>query len=153
MIELLTNPLESFDLDSVYNLNHKPQRWKDTRNLLLWARDRLTCEADIAQRARDIAIKRAEEDHLAKAVKEAAEKRAEEARWIQKFKKGTKVKLSERGHQAPPEYDWSDDAIKPGDVGEVLVCRMLYGVVDVFLKGPHGRTGSYDAEHLEVVPR
>lgn len=151
MIELLTNPLEHFDLDSVYNCYHNTPQWREARNLLFWARDRLQVEAAIAQTTRDTALERAEEAHSAQMVAEANEKRARDARSTEKFKKGTKVRLSKKGGQAPSGYDWSDDAIMPGDVGEVLVCRVLDGVVDVFVKGPRGRTCSYDADQLEVV--
>jgi len=148
---LLANPMETMDLGGVYNCYDKCLEWREARSTLIWARDRLHAEDRRAREAQGKADDQAEQERLNKEAAAEAERRAKEAQWMNKFKKGTKVRLSRKGKQAPPGYDWSDDAIMPSDVGEVLVCRLVQGEVDVFIKGPRGRTCSYDADQLEVV--
>jgi hypothetical protein len=59
---------------------------------------------------------------------------------------GDEVCLNEAGVEVPPGYDWSEDALQPGEFGEVV--RTGNGIV---VKGPRGNTDVYEEEFLEVV--
>merc|ERR1711971_206158 len=93
------------------------------------------------EQQRQAAAAAEEKARKAKLAKELAARAAD-------FKKGDKVKLSASGCEAPEDYDWSRDAMQPGDVGIVLSARVVDEIVDVFLKGPSGRTDSYSAVDL-----
>merc|ERR1712129_5589 len=98
--------------------------------------------------------RRAEEE--AHRLREEAEKtRARRAvqlqAMLQLFRRGDRVRLNAQGCAEDPDYDWSGDALQPGDLGDVLSCQILDDDVYVFLRGPGGRTDSYSAGDLEKL--
>jgi len=100
--------------------------------------------------------RKAEEQEQHRKVEEERRSAREEAtRVAGQFRKGTKIQLSPSGCEEAPDYDWGRDALKPGDLGEVLSCRIVNDLVDVFVdvfvKGPSGRTDSYNAVDLERI--
>lgn len=151
MFELLSNSQESMELEYSYFCHHKSDEWREARQILLWARKRLANEERLTQEREEAELEQAEEKRL-EAEAEARKKQKEiERNMIAQFRPGDKVRLSKQGCEAPLGYDWSDEVMRPGDVGEVLSCRVIQGVLDIFLRGPRGRTESYDAIDIEHV--
>jgi len=149
MFELLSNSNENMGLDTSFFLYHKSDEWREARQLLMWAKGRINGEESAAAERRRAAEEEAAEARAEAEVETARRRREEESRLVAQFKPGDKVRLNEQGCDAPPSYDWSAEVLRPGDVGEVLSCRVLRGELDVFLRGPRGRTESYLADDLE----
>jgi len=105
---------------------------------------------EIAERMIDsIAEKQAttrKTQELRKRQQEGEERKAKAvnaAELMARFQVGDRVRLSTKGRKVPLGFDW---------VGrEILGCRVIRGTAVVFVKGPEGRTVTYDAVNLEVV--
>eukprot|EP00811_Abedinium_folium_P026280 NODE_3847_length_1975_cov_1.765152.p1 GENE.NODE_3847_length_1975_cov_1.765152~~NODE_3847_length_1975_cov_1.765152.p1 ORF type:complete len:515 (-),score=196.93 NODE_3847_length_1975_cov_1.765152:57-1601(-) len=75
------------------------------------------------------------------------------------FNVGTRVRLSAKGLEADEDYDWSEDPMRPGEVGRVYVLENPQesapgesaGASEVCVVGPRGDSGYYDAADIERV--
>eukprot|EP00931_Biecheleriopsis_adriatica_P007587 TRINITY_DN108857_c0_g1_i1.p1 TRINITY_DN108857_c0_g1~~TRINITY_DN108857_c0_g1_i1.p1 ORF type:complete len:320 (-),score=73.42 TRINITY_DN108857_c0_g1_i1:16-882(-) len=63
---------------------------------------------------------------------------------------GSKVSLSAAGCVVQDDYKWDDDALAPGDVGEVIKVDRFDGSW-VKIVGPSGRQNWYEQGHIEIV--